>query len=123
MIHFLDVSNHALFFYYLASNLAYLSVLVIALRTSAAHLRHLESVRLDWIKGSPLVPPITLLVPAHNEDKFICTAVRNLLDLDYPELEVIVINDGSSDNTLQVMKQEFRLRLVRAIYIPQAPSA
>src|ERR1700726_4932477 len=123
MIHFLDVSNHALFLYYLASNLAYLTMLVIALRTSAAHLRHLESIRFDWIKGSPMVPPITLLVPAHNEEKFICTALRNLLDLDYPEFEIIVINDGSADNTLQVMQREFCLRLVKAVYVSQVESA
>ncbi len=123
MIHFLDSANHALFFYYLASNLAYLAMLVVALWTSAAHLRHLESVRFDWIKGSPMVPPITLLVPAHNEESFICTAVRNLLELDYPELEVIVINDGSSDNTLPAMQKEFRLRQVRAVYVPQVKSA
>src|ERR1700730_11226608 len=123
MRQFFDWANHGLFYYYLVSNFAYLAMLIIALRTSAAHLRHLESVRLDWIKGSPLVPPITLLVPAHNEDKFICTAVKNLLDLDYPELEVIVINDGSTDNTLQIMQKEFRLRLVRAVYVPQVLSA
>ena len=57
-----------------------------------------------------LLPPVTLLVPAHNEQQFICTAVRNLLDLDYQELEVIVINDGSTDETLQMMQKEFRLR-------------
>jgi cellulose synthase/poly-beta-1,6-N-acetylglucosamine synthase-like glycosyltransferase len=49
--------------------------------------------------------------------------VRNLLDLDYPELEVIVINDGSTDETLQMMQKEFRLRLVRAVYVPQVVSA
>src|SRR5579864_3878909 len=123
MIHFLDVANHTLFFYYLSSNLAYLIMLIIALRTSAAHVRHLESVRFQKIKGSPLVPPISLLVPAHNEEKSICTAVRNLLGLDYPEFEVIVINDGSADHTLQRMQKEFRLRLVRAVYIPQASCA
>jgi cellulose synthase/poly-beta-1,6-N-acetylglucosamine synthase-like glycosyltransferase len=123
MTHYLDWANHALFYYYLASNLTYLTMLVIALRTSAAHLRRLESVRFDWIKNSPMVPPITLLVPAHNEDRFICTAVRNLLDLDYPELEVIVINDGSTDKTLQTMQKEFSLRLVRAVYVAQAMSA
>jgi cellulose synthase/poly-beta-1,6-N-acetylglucosamine synthase-like glycosyltransferase len=123
MMHFLDWANHALFYYYLVSNLAYLAMLVIALRTSAEHLRHLESIRFDWIRSSPLVPPITLLVPAHNEEKFICTAVRNLLDLDYPELEVIVINDGSGDKTLQMMQKEFCLRLVRAVYVPQIMSA
>ena len=123
MIYLLDVANHALFFYYLFSNFAYLAMLLIALKTSAAHLRHLESIRFDWIKGSSLVPPITLLVPAHNEEKFICTAVRNLLDLDYPDLEVIVVNDGSADKTLQIMQKEFRLRLVRAVYVPEVLSA
>ncbi len=122
MIHFLDAANHALFFYYLLSNVAYLIMLAIALRTSAAHLRHLESIRFDWMKGSPMVPPITVLVPAHNEEKSICTALRNLLDLDYPELELIVINDGSADNTLQMMQREFRLRLVKAVYVPQVVS-
>ncbi|MDQ1387865.1 MAG: hypothetical protein QOF56_1319, partial [Acidobacteriaceae bacterium] len=123
MIHFLDWANHTLFYYYLVSNFAYLAMLIIALRTSAVHLRHLESIRFDWIKESPLLPPVTLLVPAHNEEQFICTAVRNLLDLDYPELEVIVINDGSTDKTLQMMQKEFRLRLVRAVYVPQVVSA
>jgi cellulose synthase/poly-beta-1,6-N-acetylglucosamine synthase-like glycosyltransferase len=70
-----------------------------------------------------LTPPITILVPAHNEEKSICVALRNLLDLDYPELEVIAINDGSTDRTLEVVQQEFALRRVRVVYVPQAPSA
>jgi cellulose synthase/poly-beta-1,6-N-acetylglucosamine synthase-like glycosyltransferase len=123
MIHFLDWANHALFYYYFVSNLSYLAMLVVALRTSAAHLRHLESIPFDWIKKSPMVPPVTLLVPAHNEENFICTAVRNLLDLDYPDLEIIVINYGSADKTLQMMQKEFSLRLVRAVYVPEITSA
>jgi cellulose synthase/poly-beta-1,6-N-acetylglucosamine synthase-like glycosyltransferase len=123
VIHFLDWANHALFYYYFVSNLAYLAMLVVALRTSAAHLRHLESIPFDWIKKSPMVPPVTLLVPAHNEENFICIAVRNLLDLDYPNIEVVVINDGSVDKTLQRMQKEFGLRLVRAVYVPEITSA
>jgi cellulose synthase/poly-beta-1,6-N-acetylglucosamine synthase-like glycosyltransferase len=98
-------------------------MLIIALKTSATYQRQLESAAPRWIKSSPLVPPITILVPAHNEEKSICVAVRNLLDLDYPELEVIVINDGSADRTLELIQQEFGLRLVRAVYVPQAVSA
>lgn len=123
MIHWLGWVNHALFYYYFVSNLAYLAMLVIALRTSAAHLRRLESIRFDWIKNSPLTPPITLLVPAHNEEQFICTAVKNLLDLDYPQLEVIVINDGSADSTLQRLQEAFCLRTVRSVYVAQVASA
>jgi len=123
MIDLLSAANHALFYYYFVSNISYLAMLIIALFTTAKHLRHLQSVSFDWIKGSPMVPPITLLVPAHNEEKSICTALRNLLDLEYPELEIIVINDGSVDKTLQRMQVEFRLRLVRAVYVPQIVSA
>jgi cellulose synthase/poly-beta-1,6-N-acetylglucosamine synthase-like glycosyltransferase len=123
MIHFLEFSNQALFYYYLVCNVAYLLMLIIALRTSAAHHRRLESVRHGWIKGSPLAPPITILVPAHNEAKFICVTIRNLLNLDYPEFELIIINDGSVDGTLDAIRQEFRLRPVRAVYIPEVVSA
>jgi len=123
MIRLLDLSNHALFWYYLASNLSYLVMLVVALKTTAAHQRRLQSYRLDWFKASPLAPPITMIVPAHNEEKSIRVAVRNLLELDYPELEIIVVNDGSEDRTLDEMREEFRLRPVRTVYIPEAKCA
>src|SRR5580765_2077234 len=123
MIRFLEISNQTLFYYYLVCNLAYLAMLIIALKTSAAHQRQLQSVSLAWIRQSPLAPPITILAPAHNEEKSICVALRNLLDLDYPELEVIVINDGSTDRTLEEVRREFGLRQVRSLYIPQVASA
>jgi len=123
MIRFLDISNHTLFWYYLASNLAYLTMLLVALKTTAAHQRRLESHRLNWIKEAPLAPPITIIAPAHNEESSIRVAVRNLLALDYPQLEVIVVNDGSEDRTLEQMQEEFRLRLVRAVYVPEVTSA
>lgn len=123
IIRLLDFSNHALFWYYLASNLAYLVMLIIALKTSFAHQRRLESHRLNWLKEAPLSPPITILVPAHNEEGSIRIAVRNLLQLDYPQLEVIIVNDGSADRTLEEMREEFNLRLVRAVYVPQVKSA
>ena len=123
MIRFLDIANHTLFWYYLASNFAYLLMLMIALKTSAAHQRSLESHRLSWINESPMAPPIAIIAPAHNEEGSIRVAVRNLLELDYPELEVIVVNDGSEDRTLEEMRDEFRLRLVRAVYIPEVKSA
>jgi cellulose synthase/poly-beta-1,6-N-acetylglucosamine synthase-like glycosyltransferase len=119
----LQISNDTLFWYYLASNAAYLVMLVIALKTSARHHRLLESHRLGWMKETTLAPPISIIVPAHNEEKSIRVAVRKLLDLDYPEVEIIVVNDGSEDRTLEEMQQEFHLRPVRAVYIPGVKSA
>ena len=123
MIRLLEALNHALFWYYLASNFAYLTMLVIALKTSAAHHRRLESHRVGWIKQMPLAPPITIIAPAHNEAKSIRVAIRNLLGIDYPELELIVVNDGSVDRTLDEMREEFQLRPVRLVYVPVVASA
>jgi len=123
MIRFLEISNYALFWYYLASNLTYLAMLLVALKTSAAHQHRLESHRVKWIQDTPLAPPITLIVPAHNEESSIRIGVRNLLELDYPELQVIVVNDGSEDRTLEEMREEFRLRPVRSVYVTEMKSA
>src|ERR1700758_3316695 len=123
MIRLLEISNQTLFWYYLASNLAYLVMLIIALKTSALHQRRLESHRLGWFREAPMTPPITIIVPAHNEEASIRVNVRNLLALDYPELEVIVVNDGSEDCTLEELCDEFRLRRVRAVYVPMTKSA
>lgn len=123
MIRFLDISNHTLFWYYLASNLSYLTMLVVALKTSATHQRKLKSYRLRWVGETPLTPPVTIIAPAHNEESSIRVAVRNLLENQYPRLEVIVVNDGSEDRTLEVMREEFRLQPTRTVYVPNAASA
>src|SRR5438309_5684606 len=123
MSHFLEISNDTLFWYYLASNIAYLIMLTIALRTTARHHHLLQSYRLGWIKETSLAPPISIIVPAHNEEKSIRVAVRKLLELDYPELEIVVVNDGSQDRTLEELQQEFQLREVHAVYVAAIRSA
>ena len=123
MSRFLAISNDTLFWYYLASNLAYLLMLMIALQTSARHQHLLQSYRLCWMKETSLAPPISIIVPAHNEEKSIRVAVRKLLELDYPEMEIVIVNDGSQDRTLEELQQEFHLRPVRAIYIPEVKCA
>jgi cellulose synthase/poly-beta-1,6-N-acetylglucosamine synthase-like glycosyltransferase len=98
-------------------------MLLVALKTSFAHQRRLGSRQLNWLKETPLSPPITIIAPAHNEESSIRVAVKNLLQLDYPHLEVIIVNDGSADRTLDEMREEFRLRPVRAVYVRQVKSA
>jgi cellulose synthase/poly-beta-1,6-N-acetylglucosamine synthase-like glycosyltransferase len=66
---FLHVANHTLFFYYVASNLIYLLLLITAITRNTAHRHRLSSLRLEHLKASPFTPPISLLVPAHNEER------------------------------------------------------
>ncbi len=96
-----------------------------ALRSNASNMR--RTLR------SPLAPLISVLVPAFNEASGIADTVRSLLALDYPELEVVVINDGSTDGTIEHLAEVFELhqvlrptppflshRPVRAVYAPRS---
>jgi cellulose synthase/poly-beta-1,6-N-acetylglucosamine synthase-like glycosyltransferase len=53
--------------------------------------------------------PISLLVPAYNEQATIAASIRSMLQLSYPQFEIIVINDGSQDETLEVLQREFAM--------------
>jgi cellulose synthase/poly-beta-1,6-N-acetylglucosamine synthase-like glycosyltransferase len=54
-------------------------------------------------------PPVSVLVPAYGEEATISSSVRSMLQLSYPEFEIIVINDGSKDGTLAALQREFAL--------------
>lgn len=63
-----------------------------------------------WRQFSPVAPSISLLAPAYNEETTIVESIRSLLALHYPNFEVVVINDGSSDGTLEQLIKSFELR-------------
>ena len=68
------------------------------------------------IVGSPLAPGISVIAPAFNEGLTIISNVRSLLTFDYPNYEVIIINDGSTDDTLEKVVKEFSLVKVDFAY-------
>ncbi len=87
------------------------------------------------ILAAPSAPSISIIAPAYNESKTIVENVRSLLNIHYVNFEVIIVNDGSSDNTLQRMIDEYFLepvpfaidqklesKSIRAIYKSKIPS-
>jgi cellulose synthase/poly-beta-1,6-N-acetylglucosamine synthase-like glycosyltransferase len=68
--------------------------------------------------------PVSILVPAYNEEVGVIASVRSLLTLDYPEYEIIVIDDGSKDRTLEVLIEEFKMKKVdyaTRVLVPMEP--
>ncbi len=95
-------------FYFIAVNGGYLMLNVLSFVSLR---RHLDAQTLADLPRaySALKPPISLLVPAYNEAPTIAASVRSLLQLAYHEFEIIVINDGSKDETLDELQREFDL--------------
>ncbi|TFV92759.1 glycosyltransferase family 2 protein [Oxalobacteraceae bacterium OM1] len=94
--------------YFIALNGSYLVLNFLSLRT--LHRKGQEQF-LDELPQaySGLEPPVSILVPAYNEEATIAASIRSMLQLTYSEFEIIVINDGSKDGTLEVLKREFNL--------------
>ncbi len=83
-------------------------------------MRHMVAIRRGIrynrnVKLSGYTPAVSILVPAFNEELTIIENVRSLLALDYTEYEVIVVNDGSQDRTLQRMLDEFQLEPIQPV--------
>ncbi|MDH4219150.1 MAG: glycosyltransferase [Candidatus Aminicenantes bacterium] len=64
----------------------------------------------------PLVKPISIIAPAYNEEMGIIESVKSLLALEYPFYEVIVVNDGSTDHTLEKLKKTFGLKKSKRVF-------
>lgn len=85
--------------------------LVLNLLSVSALERYVHRVRPDdgLMAFDQVAPPVSILVPAYNEEGSIVSSVRSLLQLTYPEFEIIVVNDGSKDGTLDSLIDGFQL--------------
>lgn len=99
----------------LLQNLIYLIQLVLA-AVALGQTPPTASGGLLWRRYADASPPIALLAPAYNEAMTIAESVRSLLSLQYPSFEVVVVNDGSRDETLQVLIDSFELRPIERHY-------
>jgi len=109
--------------YFVVVNSLYAVLLVSAGASMRSHLHKLWHESRERLLGSEVAPRISVLAPAYNEEFTVVESVRALLTLSYPNLEVVLINDGSPDDTVGVLDREFDLVPIHPIFRRQVESA
>lgn len=88
---------------------SYLILSTISIFTLRRYKRSNDFVDYDVILASEMAPALSLIAPAYNEGKTIIENVSSLLSLNYSKFEVIVVNDGSKDDSMAVLTEYFQL--------------
>ncbi|WP_339880189.1 glycosyltransferase [Pseudidiomarina gelatinasegens] len=104
--------------YFLTLSLVYFLLNILSYAVIRRYMKDYDNSLLPESYG-PLLPPVSVLIPAYNESANIVASVKSILQLDYARYEVVVINDGSKDDTLEQLKQAFDLHLHTEAYRQQ----
>ena len=103
----LEAVNYVFIFYFVLLNGSYLVMSVVAVRTLARYARRQRLLHLHEQAAAGTAPPIAIIAPMYNEEEVCAVAVRSLLGLRYPSYGVILVNDGSTDNTVERLLDVF----------------
>jgi len=113
--------NIFVLFYFLGINGFYLFLVLLSYR-DLRFLRGAERAA-DRFRAfrSEFYKPLSIIIPAYNEESTIAETAYSALSLRYPEFEVIIVNDGSSDKTLPVLQERFNLEVSARDYRQEIP--
>jgi cellulose synthase/poly-beta-1,6-N-acetylglucosamine synthase-like glycosyltransferase len=106
---FISTTEAFIITYFLALNTIYLAFTVMAFVDLVGYRNRLWRGSLRNMMSESAYRPISLLVPAFNERETLIATIRSLLTLRYPEIEIVVVNDGSTDDTLELVRRAFAL--------------
>jgi cellulose synthase/poly-beta-1,6-N-acetylglucosamine synthase-like glycosyltransferase len=107
--HVINIVLDVITVYAFVSNFNYFVLMSLGFFVLRAQRTTEGSVERDPLFKSRLMPAISIIAPAHNEELSIVQSTRSMLQLEYPEHEVIIVNDASTDRTLQLLIEEFHL--------------
>ena len=103
---------HAIFILTVLIFTTYLGLTIYSAITLRKYLRKNSYVDYNSIVSSPLSPSLSVIAPAYNESRTIVDNIRTLLSLYYNNYEVVMINDGSSDDSLEKIIEDYELEKV-----------
>ena len=108
--------NHYIIYYAMSISVIYFILLLLSYMNvnKQVKLWKLKNMSLMFKKG--MLPTISIIAPAFNEEKTVIESVNSLLNLEYPDYELILVSDGSTDKTLERLIQTYNLKRVDFVY-------
>ncbi len=114
---FLYFYGTIIFYYSMGLILSYILLLIFAYIYSSRYHKWTDDHISSAVENSPFAPAVSIVAPAYNECKTIVDNVNSLLRLDYPNFEVVIVNDGSKDHTLDLLISNFDMEEVPYEYV------
>ena len=119
---FVTVYEYFIFFYATTLILSYMVLAVFSFIAINKYKIYNTDIDDEELLNSHLAPGISVIAPAYNEEVTIIVNVKSLLTLNYPLFEVIIVNDGSKDKTLDLLIEEFDLVEAPFAYVEKIKS-
>lgn len=116
---FLYNTNLLIIWYFLLVNMCYVVLLIESIPDVFIKFKESEIGNIDLFVNSNLLPPICILIPAYNEEDVIINTVQSVLKSNYPSLQIIIVNDGSSDSTVQLLHDKYELTPSQPVFAPK----
>lgn len=108
--------NYYIAYYAMAVNLIYLVLLLFSYISVVRQERLWNIKDMSLLFKKRMLPSISIIAPAYNEEKTIIESANSLLNLKYPEYELIIVNDGSKDQTLNTLIRYYDLKRVDYLF-------
>lgn len=115
MIQIILVLNSFILIYLILFGLGYLWLLLMSIHDIIFRYEEVRIGDVLSLMKSNAMPPLTVLISAYNEEKNILESVKSVLKSDYPNTYITIINDGSTDKTLQKLIDEYKLHKVAPV--------
>jgi cellulose synthase/poly-beta-1,6-N-acetylglucosamine synthase-like glycosyltransferase len=122
VLHVFDYFNTIILIYFLVTNVVYTVLMICSLYSVSLQSKQARAEDFNFLLQSPATPPVALIVPAFNEEDAIVQTVLSLTELKHPEKEVIVVDDGSTDETAARLIERFQLVRMDLIYRETLPA-
>ena len=114
--YFVVAFNYLVGIYLVCFNSFYSVLLVIALLVTLKFIKKIRYMPFREFRFAYEMPPVSIIIAVHNEENVILRAVKSALAINYSFFEIIIINDGSNDDTLKILVEHFNLRKINLIY-------